>query len=51
MICRDTPAMGGCMGGWVGYCVGQSVGLCQITKNSINRNLVEIIKFHLIYDL
>ena len=39
------------MGGWVGYCVGQGVGSCQITKISINHNLIEIIQFCLkIYD-
>ena len=39
-------------GGWVGYCVDQLVRSCQITKNSINCNLIEIIEFCLkIYDL
>ena len=33
------------VGGWVGYCVGQGVGSCQITKISINCNLIEFFKF------
>ena len=39
------------MGGWMHYCVGHGVGSCQITKNRINHNLIEIIQFCLkIYD-
>ena len=39
MKCADIP-----MGGWV--------GACQITKNGINLNLIEIIQVYLkIYDL
>ena len=43
--------MGGCVGGWV-FSVGQWVGSGQITKNLINIDLIEIIRFCLkIYDL
>ena len=31
--------------GSVGYCVGQWVGSCQITRNSIIRKLIKIIQF------
>ena len=38
--------------GWVGVWVGQWVGSGQMTKNSINLDLIEIIQFCLkIYDL
>ena len=48
MICRDTQAM--C--GWMGGSVGQFVGLGQMTKNLINLDVIEIIQFCLkIYDL
>ena len=48
MICRDTPPMGG----WMGGSVGQWVGLGQSTKNLINLDLIEIIQFCLKnYDL
>ena len=33
------------MGGCMGYCVGQWVGSCQITRNSIIRKLIKIIQF------
>ena len=47
MICRVTPPMGGCVGGWVGQ-----VGLGQMTNNLINLDIIEIIQFCLkIYDL
>ena len=47
MICGDTPTYG-----WVDGWVGQWLGLCQITKNQINLDLIEIIQFCLkIYDL
>ena len=50
MICRDTPAHGWVCG-WMGGSVGQWVGSCQITKNLINLDLIEIIQFCLkIYD-
>ena len=40
--------MVGCVGGWVGECVGSG----QITKNLIDLDLIEIIQFCLkIYDL
>ena len=43
-----SPPLGGCMGGWV----GQWVGSCQISKNLINHNVIEIIQFSLkIFDL
>ena len=29
----------------MGYCVGQWVGSCQITRNSIIRKLIKIIQF------
>ena len=35
------PPMGGCMG----YCVGQWVWSCQITRNSIIQKLIKIIQF------
>ena len=48
MICRDTPPMGGSVGG----SVGQWVGSGHITKYRINLDLIEIIQFCLkIYDL
>ena len=48
MICRDTPPMGGCVGGWV----VQWVGSGHITKYQINLDVIEIIQFSLkIYDL
>ena len=48
MICRDTPPMGGCVGG----SVGQWLGSGHITKYQINLDLMEIIQFCLkIYDL
>ena len=51
MICRDTPTHGWVCG-WMGGCVGQWVGSGQMTKNLINRDLIEIIQFYLkIYDL
>ena len=51
MICGHTPTYGW-VDGWVGYCVGQWVGSCQIIKNQINCHLIEIIEFCLkIYDL
>ena len=31
--------------GWVGYCLGQWVGPCQITTNSIIWKLIKIIQF------
>ena len=50
MVCGDTPPLGGCIDGsvdeWV-MCVGQWVGSCQITRNSINHTLIEIIQFSL----
>ena len=33
------------MGGWVGYCVGQWMVSCQITRNSIIWKLIKIIQF------
>ena len=48
MICRDTPPMGG----WMGGSVGQWVGSGHITKYPIILDLIEIIQFCLnIYDL
>ena len=49
----DTlPPLDRCMGGWLGGWVGQWVVSCQITKNRVNRHLIEIIEFCLkIYDL
>ena len=38
------PPLGGCMGGRVGYCAGQWVGSCHITRNSITRKLIKIIQ-------
>ena len=37
--------MGGCVDGWVDYCVGQWVVSCQITRNSIIGKLIKIIQF------
>ena len=48
MICGDTPTYGwmyGCLGGWVGGWVHRWVGSCQIIKNQINLDLIEIIQF------
>ena len=46
---ETPPHMGGCMIWWV---VGGWVGSCEITKNLINLDLIEIIQFCLrIYDL
>ena len=40
------------MGGWMVWWVGKGLESCQITKNLINRNLIEIIQFFLkIFDL
>ena len=51
MICRDTSTHG-LVCGWMGGSVGQWVGLGQMTKNSINLDVIEIIQFCLkIYDL
>ena len=51
MICGDIPSYGwvyGWLFGWVGWYLGS----CQITKNWINLDLIEIIQFCLkIYDL
>ena len=41
LICGDTSPMGGCMGSWV----GQWVGSCQITRNRMYLDLIEIIQF------
>ena len=44
--------MGGCVVWWVGGWVGLWVKLCEITKNLIKLDLIEIIQFCLkIYDL
>ena len=55
MICRDTPTYTpthGWVCGWLGGSVGQWVGSGQMTKNLMNRDLIEIIQFCLkIYDL
>ena len=51
MICKDTPTHGWVCG-WLGWSVGQWVGLSQMTNNLINLDLIEIIQFCLkIYDL
>ena len=50
MICGDTITYGwvhGWLGGLVGYCMGQWVVSCQITKYQINLDLIEIIQFFL----
>ena len=49
MICGDIPTYGWVDGWMVGWL---DVGSCQITKNCINLDLIEIIQFCLkIYDL
>ena len=48
MICKDTPPMGGCVGGLV----GQWVGSGQMINNWINLDLIETIQFSVkSYDL
>ena len=38
MICRDTPPMGGCMGGWL--CQWVNGGSGEITNNLINLDII-----------
>ena len=49
MICGDNPTYGWVYG-WFGWWVGQLVESCQITKNQINLDFIQIIQFCLQID-
>ena len=43
---KSVEWVGVWFGGWVGGCVSKWVGPCQIIKNQINLDLIQIIQFH-----